>query len=334
MEKKEVFKQAHELVAENFFIFLSESGKTMKQYAEDNDIDRTTLSKWKNGVTSMTVDQIKTAAIYFGKTVNDFYYSNEEKKKLEVLTDKNYHPTMAQQSITINDYTKCFNNPFKFIYEQIYLLIILVVIACFLSLLTPWGIFFIVTYPFCLFYRINEKDNYYKKRTFVINYLDDIYYKIDDNKNRSYKYMVLMTILILTMLLVLTISQYFIAIKNTGNLKIYFYIFFGVSILFMVFMVNIFDGFGKELKKEIYDSEIQPYYIGFTIMSFGVLYLGMAIVAAILLLQTFYYIIFACLILIISILVFYFITKEFKRYFLCYDNGVEVVRLFSKKEVK
>lgn len=35
----------------------------------------------------MTVDQIKEAAIYFGKTVNDFYYSEEEKKSLKILAD-------------------------------------------------------------------------------------------------------------------------------------------------------------------------------------------------------------------------------------------------------
>lgn len=55
MEKKEEFKPAHEIVVDNFFIFLNESGKTMKEYASDNNIDRTTLSKWRSGVTSMTV---------------------------------------------------------------------------------------------------------------------------------------------------------------------------------------------------------------------------------------------------------------------------------------
>ena len=87
MGKKVDFKAAHEIVAENFFIFLNESGKKMKDYALENNIDRTTLSKQKKGVTSMTVDQIKEAAIYFGKTVNDFYYSEEEKKSLKILAD-------------------------------------------------------------------------------------------------------------------------------------------------------------------------------------------------------------------------------------------------------
>lgn len=45
MGKKVDFKAAHEIVAENFFIFLNESGKKMKDYALENNIDRTTLSK-------------------------------------------------------------------------------------------------------------------------------------------------------------------------------------------------------------------------------------------------------------------------------------------------
>lgn len=332
MEKKEEFKPAHEIVVDNFFIFLNESGKTMKEYASDNNIDRTTLSKWRSGVTSMTVDQIKSAAIYFGKTVNDFYYSKEEKKKLEVLSDKNYHPVMAQQSISVNDYAKYFNNPFKAITEQIYLIFAFTLISCFFSLLHPSLLAIALIYPCYLSYKIDIKDNYYKKKTFIINYLDDIYYKMDDNKNHQFYSVNILSLLAIGLLLILTINQYYTAKASIGNLKIYLYIFFSVSILFMVILSSIFSEFEKEFKKEIYDNELKVYYLGFAILAISIFYLGMAIAATIMSVGLFYYIIIAFVVLVLSLIIFYLINKELKRYHLCYDNGVDVVELFKKNK--
>ena len=74
MDNLDMNKLSHEVVVNNFFKYLEESGKTMKEYAKDNNLDRTILSKWKSGVVLMNVDQVYAAAKYFGKTVNDFYH--------------------------------------------------------------------------------------------------------------------------------------------------------------------------------------------------------------------------------------------------------------------
>lgn len=58
--------------------------------------------------------------------------------------------------------------------------------ACIFSFLHPSLLAIALIYPCYLSYKIEIKDNYYKKKTFIINYSDDIYYKTDDNKNHKF----------------------------------------------------------------------------------------------------------------------------------------------------
>ncbi|GEM_PF-5457051 len=100
-------------VVSNFFDYLIRKRITQKNYAQDNNIDESTLSKWKNGSSSPTLDQVKQAAKYFDITVNDLVYTVQEKKKLEVFKDKSYDPIVAQQSVKIKQYGNFFKKPFK-----------------------------------------------------------------------------------------------------------------------------------------------------------------------------------------------------------------------------
>lgn len=331
MEKKEnSTKSTHEIVVENFFIFLHESGKTMKEYAIDNNIDRTTLSKWRSGVTSMTVDQIKMAAKYFGKTVNDFYYTKEEKKHLEVLTDKNYHPVMAQQSLVIKDYTEMFHSPLRALMEQIYLLVCVMIISAIVAFYVPWGIFLCLIYPLYAYYYFYF-GKYAKKRTFIVNYLDDIFYKLEESQNNSYKPSIVLVCVASLILVALSINQYVMAQRYDGNVQVYLYILFGFSIFYIFLQVSLFSEWKINLKAEIYDNEIISYYHSYAIFCMGVIYLFMLIVAIVLTQSLYFYLVFGIILGILSYAIFYVVSKEHRKYSLYYAQANhQAVKMFNK----
>ena len=112
-EETEEEKDRMEIIHKNFFSYLKERGITQAKYAEDNALNKTILSKWKNNTSKMSPEQIFQAAQYLEITVNDLCYSSEEKKKIEVLKDKKYDPILAQQQINIKLLNREFKKPIR-----------------------------------------------------------------------------------------------------------------------------------------------------------------------------------------------------------------------------
>lgn len=231
MQDKYKERTRQEIIHDNFFYYLKKSGKTMSEYAKDNNLDRTTLSKWKSLSSNMNNEHIFQAAKYFGVVVNDLYYNQKEKKNLEVLTDNNYKTVLAQQSIKINNYKTLFNKPLNAIFG---IMMLFIGISSFIYLVVN------LSYIYLLFYFVFSIASSYvihsygiKEKTYIINYTDDIYYLRKDHTNK-YKFM---NIGFIIMNIIITlINVLFIELDNQFQLLISVY---GLVLIFVLF-INIF----------------------------------------------------------------------------------------------
>ena len=58
-------KNREQIIIENFFKLLEERKISQSEYAKATNIDRTLISKWKNGQSKMTIEHINTSIEYF-----------------------------------------------------------------------------------------------------------------------------------------------------------------------------------------------------------------------------------------------------------------------------
>lgn len=321
MNKKEIVisKQRYEIVHENFFEQLKISKISFIKYAEDNNLDRTIISKWKNGSSNMTVEQIYQAAQYFKITVNDLYYTTKEKKNISVLADKTYDPILAQQSLKIDLINQSFKQPWFFIIPAIFMFSIITVITYFLinisflwSFLTFLGLFF------CKYHYNN---NFAINKTYIINYLDEIYYKRENVKNKHYFIIIgLQAFALLAMFLSIgffPLSDY-INNSNEENLLIIYTI-----IIFIYFLVSVFSFLFMpfKFKREIYDNEITGYKSYITLMYISILQLSFCILIFCIMPKDFLVnLILSSIVLILNIIGFIMISKEYSEYRLFYEE--------------
>ena len=256
-EKKEISTLTrNEIIHNNFFKILKEKNITNAQYAKDNNIDKTTLSKWKNHTTNMSPDQIYQAAQYFEITVNDLYYSSYEKKEIQLLTETNYMPVDAKQSIDIKIYYDQFKNPLSVIWLTIIALILTLAISCIEFDSSETWIFMSILIPVSAFY--SYKTVFNTKKTFIIDYLDDIYYEIKNVKNQFF----IANSILHFISIALVVTNCFLIFKTLDTNNSYFIFMLFLIICMMLYcLIGVFTLFGIDMKykKEIYDFEITSY---------------------------------------------------------------------------
>lgn len=185
-EKESESASLGEISAANFFEILNDKKITNRRYAKDNNIDPSLLSKWKSGASSMTLEQIRQAADYLKVTTNDLLYNRKEKKDLSVLKHGyKYDPIMAQQNVEIRNIDNELNHPIEGVSTTLAFIIILTIVSAFIVSFSVYWVFILLLALIIFVYSIDHDLGYSK--TFVINYLDDIYYKIDNPKNQYFK---------------------------------------------------------------------------------------------------------------------------------------------------
>ncbi len=316
------------VVTTNFFSYLRKRKITQKKYAIDNNLDPSILSKWKSGDSQLTIEQVRQAAKYFGITANDLMYSDIEKMRLEVIADKSYDPILAQQSIDILLFRDTFEKPIKIILFCLFVFPLIALIiylfrnqSVYYSLLMPLAI------PLCV---LVIKRNSYENRTFIINYLDQLFYKREDTKNHFY--FLSITIRIISFLLVAYImNKVAINFATTDEFNQSLLIALLIILMMSVFSVILeFFSLPINFKLEIYDNEIEGYnttrltlLIHFSVFSvLGLLFLRDSQVY----LQLFC---ISCAILSINLIDFIKISKEYSKYELVYkENEKEARKLF------
>jgi hypothetical protein len=173
--------------------------------------------------------------------------------------------------------------------------------------------------------------NIFESKTYIINYLDDIFYQRDESSNNYYKFS-----FIIRTISVLAIFYYTSLYTNIANMngisrEILGPFAFAMMILLFSFILAILE-LSKKYELKIYDDEIYSYkstklflLTHFCIVSFAILlvvdnlsnYLELLIVSIILFL--------------LNGIDFYLVSKSFGKYYLVYQKDEDKPRkLFSK----
>lgn len=319
----------NEVVSKNFFKYLKEKGISQAQYAKDNILSQATISNWKNGNGTMSSEHIKQAADYFGITVNDLFYDDNAKKKIEVLADKKYHPIMAQQTIETKLLNQEFNKPFYSIFNILITYLFFIVSAFILVNYSIWWSL-IILFAF-LSIPIYFNKQFGEKKTFVINYLDDIYYCNKDADKLSKKRTFITCFLILLLHIISFISVLWSYSKAGAEKNLIIIIFVLIIISFVSSLLGLLEYIGKYPKK-MYHYNFELYKVGITTICTSVTLFGFAI-----LLFNFNFLnhilLFIPLILmvVLSFFNFYYICSNYKTYSLVYEDGHNNVEQLFKK---
>lgn len=328
MKEKNQFDYGNTVV-NNFFMYLSKKNITQKTYANDNNMVESTLSKWKKGESSLTVDQIKQAASYFGLTVNDLFYDEKEKKNLEVLADKSYDPIIAQQSLKVKLYGQFFSKPHKILVICLFIFVLLGFMTYILKDNSQYFSFLIVLgipLSIRLIY-INSFD----EKTYIINYLDDIYYRRKESNNKFYFLSLLFRILSVVMFL------YYITFlkgyEQATTIERGLLITLIALIMFLIFgAISAITDLPKNFKLEIYDHEISIYNSSrfYLLVHFAIF--TVAVMLTIFNSSNYLpFLISSGVFLIINCLDFVNISLEYSKYVLMYQENIKNPReLFPK----
>ncbi len=176
--------ERNDTIVNNFFIYLNKAKVNQLKYENDNNLPKGTLSKWKAKKVNIGIEQMYQAAQYFGVTPNDLFYSNEEKIEISNLVTDDYKPIEASKLQDVKVVFPTIKQSYKhicyFIILSIVILFALPLISINLLLIYP-----IVMIVVSLLFSLNIY-LFSPKKTFSVNYLDDIGFILKDNINKNY----------------------------------------------------------------------------------------------------------------------------------------------------
>lgn len=319
-----------EIVAYNFKRFLAESDIKQKEYAEKHNIDPSVVSKWINGVRPMTMSEVKAAAETFGVTVNDFCYAGAERKKLEVKNSK-YHPIMAQQTIETRLFEDEFSKPFNKIAIVLVSFVLTIVISLFLINKSPfWSL--IILFGFVYLYNFLKKE-FGTKKTFVINYVDEIFYYRNESKNKKFIPTLLMHIISVLVLIDLLFLYALFFEKSIDDL-----ISINILIVLCAVVVNIFSftGIYKNYDKIMYHNETSSYNMSLINLCSNLSVVGFSFTLIVTHFEKYWFVILISIIpLILAVFEFKYTCQNYEEYKLVYkkDNN-KIEELFKNKNAE
>ncbi len=250
-------RQRSEIIHDNFFKYLKKRKISQSKYAFNSKVSESTISKWKNNSSHMNEEHIKQAADILEITVNDLFYSDEEKKKISVLRDSPYEPIMANQQIQINMMQNFFKNPTMIFSNTILLSIIIAIIMLFVTKYSPYWCLLGLYIP--LFACKDFKYVFSNEKTYSINYLDDVYYYITNEKNQHFTVITLLHSIQTMLLIICFVKIIPFVSESTSFSDVYFLFSIADFIIVIVSVITLLIFNEKYLKQKIYDNEIRGY---------------------------------------------------------------------------
>lgn len=106
-----------------------------------------------------------------------------QSKSVEVLKIRKYDPIMDQQQVKIKLLNPSFERPSEILSQVIGITIVLMVIIYFISKFSAFYSLMSLFIP--MFIAYDMKSSFGIEKTYIINYLDDIYYEIKDENNNK-----------------------------------------------------------------------------------------------------------------------------------------------------
>ena len=235
----------------------------MPFFTPNNNLSISTISKWKNNTSCMNEEHIVQAAKYFKISVNQLYYTELELKELNVSGDLSYDPIMAQQQVKINLLSFSFKNPGDLILLPTMVMVaIALIFSLFLKDIDFLWLLVLLAFPF--FAKVCFNKDFGISKTYTINYLDDLYYKIENVNNQYFKISILLrasSIIIVLLYALLLLGKK--SISQTQSLIYLLLLFISVATLVIMLLCLIFGSY-KKLKEEVYVNEMDGYYSSVT----------------------------------------------------------------------
>lgn len=331
-KKVEETRSRHQIISDNISHFFKEKGMKQQEFAEKIGINKNDFSKKKNNNgSSFNVDDIFNAAKTLDVTVNDLFYTEQEKKEISVLKENKFDPIMAQKQIDIKLLNPIFKDPWSILVPSIVVSLVVGIIIFFILKDSLAWIFLALIMPAVSIYDFIL--SFGMKKTYIINYLDDVYYKIKEEENKFFKPCIIIHTLQF-IILVFSLVSLFIVFVN--NLKDEFFILALptlITCLICLFTLFLFND--KKLKKEIYQDEIKGYIMklintisNFTlnICSIGLLGINFK--------QMWYFALANIICLVLSMVEFLFTSKKYNQYRLVYEKFGEQERELFPKDYK
>ncbi len=318
-----------QIISDNIVYFIKKKNIKQIDFYTSMNINKQDFSKKKNNKgSSFSTEEIYLAAKILDVTVNDLYYSNEEKKEIVVLKENVYNPIMAQKQIEVKHIKSSFKEPMSILCITISLAILLSIINYFILKKSPFWILLVLSIPAIALY--DFKSSFGVDRTYWINYLDDVYYKINDVKNKYYDLCKILHLLSL----IITLICMLIIIDNNYYLKMFpiystfFIIYSLINVLISSIILIFFKE--KEMKKKIYEYEINGYISKlvlviissiFSVFGIGLLSFDVK--------KCWFISVLSLLPFIFSIIEFILISKKYSEYKMVYKKyGEDEVELF------
>ena len=252
-------------IVDNIERYIREKNIKKKDFCEKICISQSTFSKWKSETNNISLDYLDKTISVLDINSNDLFYSDEEKEKIVILSEKEKYSKIKTQKIINIKKTLPFLNlhiytiPITLFISIVYLAISLVYLkesefTLLISLLIFVFVWFIVG-------KVERKEEY------IVNYLDDVYYKIEKCANQYRKKCITAKIIscIFTFINCFLIIP-FIKVEKNEN---YFYLYFLFILLYFILSLIYTFYTPKQLKEEIYDHETSIYKNAFSFMIFS-----------------------------------------------------------------
>lgn len=324
-------RSRQQIISDNIVYYIKKNNMKQVDFYTSLNINKQDFSKKKNNKgSSFSTDEIYIAAKTLNVTVNDLYYSEEEKKEISVLKEEKYNPIMAQKQIEIKHLNSSFKDPISVLSVVIGLTIILSIVNYFL---VKESSFWILTSLFIPVFALYDfKSSFGVEKTYMINYLDDVYYKSKNEKNKHYDacfIMHLLAILLICICLILILFDKFYIDYFPDYLILFIIVGFIIMIISTVTLIFYSE---KKMKKKIYQYEIK----GYTSKLVNVVAIAVFTVFGIALInlninKCWYIALMTIFALMLSIVEFVLTSKKYSEYTLVYQKyGEDEVELFPE----
>jgi len=331
MKIKEQIEQRN-IASNNFFRLLKEKKKTQRDFANYANLDESTVSKWKkDGL--INIEYIRLAATFLEVLVNDLVYSSEEQKVIEVrFTNETYQPIKAQQVRRVKHYSNVFDKPLLIIMASLVIfgLFLFAVLVSkkndsLITLLLITGIPLI----YFLFRTVT-----YEKRTFIINFPDDIYYKRDSSTHKNYR----LSKMFHYISLLLTLFYFYpIRFLDTEDNSKQGYIFTLVILIILLAYgtINTLIDVPKRFKLKIYEYEMTGYFSSaFLFLVHMAIFFTAILFCTISFKNHWIFLLISGIFLLINSINFYKISKEYSKYTLVYQEDIKEPKEILLKELE
>lgn len=308
---------------------LKHSGLTQKEFAAKFDVTESKISKWKKGNQFPDIIEIRRIADFFNINTNDLLYSEQEKLVMERLSDPTYKPISATQIITTTLYENYFTKYFIIIAMIIVSFIVFSLMTYIISNSNPNYLFQILILVPTYYYLIPKI--FVRKKNYIVDHLDLIYYEIKNHVNKHYILSILfksiIVLLMFGLLFGLSFTNVSTEIERTGLVLLFL-----IDLLLLYALIYSFFVIPRKYKMRISDKEIESYKATLLVFLSSTVLLVICLILGYINIQRYLpQVIVSSVILILASIEFILVSKKYSEYQLMYEEFRKKPRILYTK---